>query len=260
MKDLRNGFFLLAPFFFFFWLHSVACGILVPRQGNEPVPPAVEVQSLNHWTAREVPSLGSCSTQAKPLVCTQWKSRTTFSPLSYSPFHGLLSTALNKNHLQFEKEFKTFYTRKFQVKNSYPTRSPFYPWPLLSSQHPLQPKGRRDGRGVGQFFKEWRKHGGGSPESWGDPFPRRRRGGKQAGWRCQRTWRYRGGNVREPDDRASGDLEVAARARTVSRGRLWEGLRGEKVWKSNLGMPVCKVICVTCWATTKSTIPFNAEL
>ena len=25
------------------------------RPGIEPVPPAVEVQSLNHWTAREVP-------------------------------------------------------------------------------------------------------------------------------------------------------------------------------------------------------------
>ena len=28
-----------------------ACGILVPQPGTEPVPPAVEVQSLNHWTA-----------------------------------------------------------------------------------------------------------------------------------------------------------------------------------------------------------------
>ena len=32
-----------------------ACGILVPRPGIEPVPPAVEAWSLNHWTAREVP-------------------------------------------------------------------------------------------------------------------------------------------------------------------------------------------------------------
>ena len=31
-----------------------ACGTLVPQPGIEPVPPAVEVQSLNHWTAREV--------------------------------------------------------------------------------------------------------------------------------------------------------------------------------------------------------------
>ena len=40
-------------YFFFFWLHHVACGILVPQPGIEPVPPAAEARSLNHWTARE---------------------------------------------------------------------------------------------------------------------------------------------------------------------------------------------------------------
>ena len=39
-----------------FWPHWVACGILVSGSGIEPVPPALEVQSLNHWTAREVPN------------------------------------------------------------------------------------------------------------------------------------------------------------------------------------------------------------
>ena len=38
-----------------FWLHHAACGILVPTPGIKAVPPAVEAQSLNHWTAREVP-------------------------------------------------------------------------------------------------------------------------------------------------------------------------------------------------------------
>ena len=33
----------------------MACGILVPQPGFEPAPPALEAQSLNHWTAREVP-------------------------------------------------------------------------------------------------------------------------------------------------------------------------------------------------------------
>ena len=32
----------------------MAGGILVPQPGIEPVPPAVEVWSLNHWTMREV--------------------------------------------------------------------------------------------------------------------------------------------------------------------------------------------------------------
>ena len=39
----------------FFWPHLAACGILVPRTGIKPVPPVLEAQSLNHWTAREVP-------------------------------------------------------------------------------------------------------------------------------------------------------------------------------------------------------------
>ena len=43
--------------FFFFWPRLAACGILVSLPGMEPVPPAVEVQSPNQWTAREVPIL-----------------------------------------------------------------------------------------------------------------------------------------------------------------------------------------------------------
>ena len=31
------------------------CSILVPQPGIEPIPLAVEAQSPNHWTAREVP-------------------------------------------------------------------------------------------------------------------------------------------------------------------------------------------------------------
>ena len=33
----------------------MACGLLVPQPGIEPVPPAVETWSLKHWMAREVP-------------------------------------------------------------------------------------------------------------------------------------------------------------------------------------------------------------
>ena len=33
-----------------------ACGIFVPQEDMWPVPPAVEVFSLNHWTDREVPA------------------------------------------------------------------------------------------------------------------------------------------------------------------------------------------------------------
>ena len=43
--------------FFFFWLSRAACGILVPRPGMELAPPALEAQSLNHWTARKSPGI-----------------------------------------------------------------------------------------------------------------------------------------------------------------------------------------------------------
>ena len=47
-------------FCFMFWfLVCEACGILAPKPGIEPAPPALEAQSLNHWTAREVPSVVS---------------------------------------------------------------------------------------------------------------------------------------------------------------------------------------------------------
>ena len=53
---LCHNFIYLFLFFtsFFFWLHCVACEVLVPRPGIKPAPPALEAQSLNHWTAREV--------------------------------------------------------------------------------------------------------------------------------------------------------------------------------------------------------------
>ena len=40
--------------FFGFWPQCTACRISIPRPGTESIPPAVEVQSLNHWTTWEV--------------------------------------------------------------------------------------------------------------------------------------------------------------------------------------------------------------
>ena len=53
---LCHNFIYLLLFFTFlkFWLHCVACEVLVPWPGIKPVFPALEAQSLNHWTAREV--------------------------------------------------------------------------------------------------------------------------------------------------------------------------------------------------------------
>ena len=33
----------------------MACGILVPQPGIEPVSPALEAWHCNHWTTKEVP-------------------------------------------------------------------------------------------------------------------------------------------------------------------------------------------------------------
>ena len=41
--------------FTFFLLRQAACEILVSAPGFEPVPPALEAQSLNHWATRELP-------------------------------------------------------------------------------------------------------------------------------------------------------------------------------------------------------------
>ena len=41
----------------FFWLHHVACGILVQQPGIEPGPLAVRALSPDHWTAREFPGV-----------------------------------------------------------------------------------------------------------------------------------------------------------------------------------------------------------
>ena len=40
-----------------FWLHGMACGILVPQLGMKPTPFPVEAERLNHWTNREVPKM-----------------------------------------------------------------------------------------------------------------------------------------------------------------------------------------------------------
>ena len=44
--------------FFFFAILQVMWDLIVPWPGIELLPPAVEAQSLNHWTAREVPRMG----------------------------------------------------------------------------------------------------------------------------------------------------------------------------------------------------------
>ena len=44
--------------FFFFWPHCMTCRILSPWPGTEPTA-AVQAPSPNHWTARELPRVGT---------------------------------------------------------------------------------------------------------------------------------------------------------------------------------------------------------
>ena len=55
LRMLKGHFCFVLVFGFSFWPCHAPCGILVPRPGMEPVPPAMEVWSLNHWTTGEVP-------------------------------------------------------------------------------------------------------------------------------------------------------------------------------------------------------------
>ena len=53
--DLFTFIYLFVCLFIYFWPHLAACRILVPQPGIEPMPPAVEAQSPNHWTAHGIP-------------------------------------------------------------------------------------------------------------------------------------------------------------------------------------------------------------
>ena len=56
--------FYFTSFHLFFWPHHMACRILLPQPGTEPMPPAVEAQGLNNWAAREV--LIFCNFKSSP--------------------------------------------------------------------------------------------------------------------------------------------------------------------------------------------------
>ena len=52
-----------------FWPRGEASGILAPRSGIEPEPPAVEARGLNHWTTREVSTIPVLITVDLCVIC-----------------------------------------------------------------------------------------------------------------------------------------------------------------------------------------------
>ena len=76
----------------FFRLCHLAYGLLVPRPGTAPVPPAMELQSLNHWTGREVPSLASSYFHVLYSLSLE-EEMATHSSIFAEEFHGQRSPA-----------------------------------------------------------------------------------------------------------------------------------------------------------------------
>ena len=98
---LFNFFFVSSFFCLFFgslWQCHAACRILVPRRKIEPMPPSVETQSPDHWTAREVSLCvlnGKNSsrwewTSPRHHVVLVWFLASHQVPSTRSPFLGLV--------------------------------------------------------------------------------------------------------------------------------------------------------------------------
>ena len=90
-------------FFFFFWSHHIPCEILVSPPG---IKPTAEAQCLNHWTAREVPSL------------------------AYFEFHWMPPTP----PLSFQAVCSLFFCPRVRVGGQ-----GSLPWPPCLQSAPLQP-------------------------------------------------------------------------------------------------------------------------
>ena len=99
-EDIPAGTLTLTPFLpwdrmvdkwvFFFFLFKIFghtgwhVEILVPRPRIEPAPPALEVQSLNHWTAREVRTTDlTKETERQAFFSTESCSRSSYEHASY---------------------------------------------------------------------------------------------------------------------------------------------------------------------------------
>lgn len=67
----------------------MACGVLVPRGGTEPRPPAVKAWSPNDWTSRDVPSPISLYIYYKRLNAVEkWPEHWGINQVKYIPCPG----------------------------------------------------------------------------------------------------------------------------------------------------------------------------
>ena len=85
--SILSAFHILKRFYLFlyFWMHPMACGIPAPQPGIKHVPPALEVQTLNHWTA------------GSPIcLCSKDQTQTGFSKVTetFIPLKSIISVRL----------------------------------------------------------------------------------------------------------------------------------------------------------------------
>ena len=108
-------FFLFAVFIYLsFWLYWEACGTSVPQAGMEPVSPALEVQSLNCWTAWISKGCFLCQSLRAigVLKGLPWESKYLFKSLRSSLHHKAVIYPVSVCIRDFAKFWKYRYKRK----------------------------------------------------------------------------------------------------------------------------------------------------
>ena len=121
----------------------MACGILVPWPGIKPQPPAVEVQSPNHWTAREVPRAGlwwiMYTTGLPPLLSAsntasylQRNQVAEDTPVNFLPPAHQLDLCLSSPLplLLYRREISSKPSPMHLLQKLFPSNSQ-WPWPVL---------------------------------------------------------------------------------------------------------------------------------
>ena len=89
----------------------MACRILVPQPGMEPMTPGVGAQSLNHWTAREVPTWPLLK-GIKEITMTQW-------PNMLCIIKGAIASIEEFDTIFIKTNFMYVYTDLFALGVSY---------------------------------------------------------------------------------------------------------------------------------------------
>ena len=105
---------LFGVLFVCFWLHHSACEILASQPGTKTTPLALEAQSLNHWTTREVPMFDSLF-QFYSLACQE-----TMRDI-YIIFYFLVKIFLFPNYFTFSYLSKViiFLYKTFLYRDKY---------------------------------------------------------------------------------------------------------------------------------------------